>query len=205
VTFAAHLRSLRANSGSTRYSIEMPAAGGWSTSSSATASTLEAVLRAPSRVLRSRSETRSSPLTGGMATKSLHREPYSDADAGSDGDIFTHSFKQLGLGPVVGTRTWGGVIGIWPRHPLVDGTLVSQPEFAFWFADAKWGVENYGVAPDVEVEILPDEWAAGRDPQLDKAIELALAALEQAALPVPDLSRRPRLPLPVLPPRGPVA
>ncbi len=125
-----------------------------------------------------------------------------DGDAGSDGDIFTHSFKQLGLGPVVGTRTWGGVIGIWPRHPLVDGTLVSQPEFAFWFADAKWGVENYGVAPDVEVEILPDDWAAGRDPQLDKAIELALAALEQAALPVPDLSRRPRLPLPVLPPRG---
>lgn len=84
----------------------LPAAGGWSTSSSATASTLEAVLRAPSRVLRSRSETRSSPLTGAMATKSLHREPYSDADAGSDGDIVTHSFKQLGLGPVVGTRTW---------------------------------------------------------------------------------------------------
>jgi len=67
--------------------------------------------------------------------------------AGSDGDIFTHSFKLLGLGPVVGTRTWGGVIGIDPRYRLVDGTIVTQPQFAFWFKDVEWKVENYGTDP----------------------------------------------------------
>lgn len=127
----------------------------------------------------------------------------SDAWAGSDGDIFTHAFKQLGLGPVVGTRTWGGVIGIWPRHPLVDGSLVSQPEFSFWFTDVHFAVENYGVDPDVELEILPDDWAAGRDPQLDKAIALSLEAVQAAMLPMPDLTDRPRLSLPTLPPRSP--
>jgi tricorn protease len=65
--------------------------------------------------------------------------------AGSDGDIFTHGFKMLGLGPVVGTRTWGGVIGIEPDQPLVDGSITSQPEYAFWFDDVGWEVENRGL------------------------------------------------------------
>jgi tricorn protease len=125
----------------------------------------------------------------------------SDAWAGSDGDIFTHAFRQLGLGPVVGTRTWGGVIGISPRRHLADGSIVTQPEFSFWFSDVGWAVENYGVDPDVEVEILPDDYAAGRDPQLDKAVELALAACDEAPRVRPDMSRRPRLGLPSLPPR----
>jgi tricorn protease len=97
--------------------------------------------------------------------------------AGSDGDIFCHAFKLLKLGPLVGKRTWGGVIGIWPRHRLVDGSLTTQPEFAFWFEDVGWGVENYGTDPDVRVEIAPQDYAAGRDPQLDKAIELILEIL----------------------------
>ena len=67
--------------------------------------------------------------------------------AGSDGDIFTHSFKLLGLGPVVGKRTWGGVIGINPTYPLVDGSVTTQPEYSFWFEDVGWGVENYGTDP----------------------------------------------------------
>ncbi|GIW12184.1 MAG: hypothetical protein KatS3mg061_3241 [Dehalococcoidia bacterium] len=58
-----------------------------------------------------------------------------DEQAGSDGDIFSHAFKRLGLGPLVGKRTWGGVIGIWPRHQLADGTITTQPEFSFWFDD----------------------------------------------------------------------
>jgi tricorn protease len=53
--------------------------------------------------------------------------------AGSDGDIFAHGFKLMGIGTLVGTRTWGGVIGIWPRHKLVDGTETTQPEYSFWF------------------------------------------------------------------------
>jgi tricorn protease len=101
-----------------------------------------------------------------------------DEHAGSDGDIVTQALKSYGIAPVVGTRTWGGVIGIDGRYELVDGTGVTQPKFAFWFADAGWGVENYGVDPDVEVYIPPQDWAAGRDPQLETAIRMALEALE---------------------------
>ena len=123
--------------------------------------------------------------------------------AGSDGDIFTHCFKLLGLGPVVGKRTWGGVIGISPHHVLVDGSLTTQPEYAFWFADVGWGVENYGTDPDYEVDIAPQDYAAGADPQLAKALALARAALRRHRPLQADVDRRPRLELPELPPRVP--
>ena len=103
----------------------------------------------------------------------------SDEIAGSDGDIGTHAFKRYGLGPVIGTRTWGGVIGIDGKYRLVDGTEVTQPKYSFWFDDAGWTVENYGVDPDVDLPIAPHDHAAGRDPQLDEAIRTALAALEE--------------------------
>ena len=122
--------------------------------------------------------------------------------AGSDGDIFTHCFKLLGLGPVVGKRTWGGVIGISPRHALVDGSLTTQPEYAFWFSDVGWSVENYGTDPDVEVDIRPQDHLEGRDPQLDMAVELVLSALSEHRPLAADLAQRPRLELPTLPPRG---
>ncbi len=99
--------------------------------------------------------------------------------AGSDGDMVTAAIKILGLGPVVGTRTWGGVIGIDSRYRLVDGTLVTQPKYAIWLRNYEWGVENHGVDPDVEVPIPPQDYAAGRDPQLDEAVRLALEALER--------------------------
>jgi tricorn protease len=121
--------------------------------------------------------------------------------AGSDGDIFSHCFKLFGLGPVVGKRTWGGVIGISPRHALVDGSLTTQPEYAFWFSDVGWGVENYGTEPDVDVDIRPQDYAAGRDPQLDKAVALALEALKKHKPLQADVDRRPSLVLPELPPR----
>jgi len=73
--------------------------------------------------------------------------------AGSDGDIFSHSFKLMGLGPLIGKRTWGGVIGINPHHKLVDGTITTQPEAAFWFKDVGWNVENYGTDPDIEIDV----------------------------------------------------
>jgi len=121
--------------------------------------------------------------------------------AGSDGDIFTHSFKLLGLGPVVGTRTWGGVIGISPSHPLVDGSLTTQPEYSFWFSDVGWSVENYGTDPDHEVDIRPQDHAAGVDPQLDKALDLVTRALRRHRPLGPDTATRPNLSLPLLPPR----
>jgi tricorn protease len=121
--------------------------------------------------------------------------------AGSDGDIFTQGFKLLGLGPVVGARTWGGVIGIDPFQRLVDGALTTQPHVAFWFTDAGWAVENYGSDPTEEVLVTPQDYAAGRDPQLARAVELALGAVAGHHAPRPDLDARPRRPLPVLPAR----
>lgn len=118
--------------------------------------------------------------------------------AGSDGDIFSHCFKLYKLGPLVGKRTWGGVIGIEPYHHLVDGTLTTQPEFSFWFVDAGWRVENYGTEPDYEVDIAPHEYREGKDPQLDLALELMEKALADFKEIRPDLSTRPSLPLPTL-------
>jgi len=114
-----------------------------------------------------------------------------DERAGSDGDIFSHCFKMLKLGPLVGTRTWGGVIGIWPRHPLVDGGTTTQPEFAFWFEDVGWQVENHGVEPDHEVKIRPQDFAAGLDPQLDLALALALKSIEEKPPLRPKLGPKP--------------
>ncbi|MER6910932.1 PDZ domain-containing protein [Streptomyces sp. NPDC000594] len=107
--------------------------------------------------------------------------------SGSDGDIVNAAIKALGIGPVVGARTWGGVVGIDSRYSLVDGTSVTQPKYAFWLEGYGWGVENHGVDPDVEVIPTPQDYAAGRDPQLDKAIELALESLaaEPARTPPP--------------------
>jgi tricorn protease len=99
--------------------------------------------------------------------------------SGSDGDIVNAAIKALGIGPVVGTRTWGGVIGIDSRYHLVDGTSVTQPKYAFWMEGYEWNVENHGVDPDVEVVQAPQDHAAGRDTQLDEAVRIALAALEE--------------------------
>ncbi|MGW3401238.1 S41 family peptidase [Streptomyces zhihengii] len=99
--------------------------------------------------------------------------------SGSDGDIVNAAIKALGIGPVVGTRTWGGVVGIDSRYSLIDGTLVTQPKFAFWLEGYGWDVENRGVDPDVEVVMTPRDHAEGRDPQLDEAIRIALAALAE--------------------------
>jgi tricorn protease len=118
--------------------------------------------------------------------------------AGSDGDIFSHCFKLYGLGPLVGKRTWGGVIGIWPRHHLVDGTVTTQPEFSFWFTDVGWKVENYGTDPDHEVDIAPQDYKTGKDPQLDKALELIHDALKKQPFKLPPFDQRPDLRLPTL-------
>nr|WP_223244682.1 S41 family peptidase [Streptomyces sp. CBMA156] len=100
-----------------------------------------------------------------------------DEFTGSDGDVVGAAIQALGIGPVVGVRTWGGVIGIDSRYRLVDGTLVTQPKYAFWLENYGWGLENHGVDPDVEVPFAPHHWAAGEDPQLSEGVRLALAAL----------------------------
>ena len=125
-----------------------------------------------------------------------------DEFAASDGDIITAVIRLLDLGPVVGTRTWGGVIGIEsvPGHELVDGTHMTVPRYAGFYGEFGWSVENHGVEPDVEVLISPDDWTAGRDPQLETAVRLALEALEKQppamppGLPAGRSKARPPLP-----------
>jgi tricorn protease len=125
-----------------------------------------------------------------------------DECSGSDGDIVTAAIKVLGLGPVVGARTWGGVVGYDEPHELADGTQLTVPRLAFWFDAFGWAVENHGVDPDVEVIPTPDDWASGRDVQLETAVQLALAALrDQPAVRPPDPASRPSRRRPALPPR----
>jgi tricorn protease len=91
--------------------------------------------------------------------------------AGSDGDIFPKAVQVEGLAPVIGVRSWGGVIGIRMDKPLVDGGALSQPEYAYWFRKGGWSVENHGVDPDIAVQWSPEDVANGVDTQLDRAIQ----------------------------------
>ncbi|MDF1660397.1 MAG: PDZ domain-containing protein [Planctomycetota bacterium] len=115
--------------------------------------------------------------------------------AGSDGDIFSHSFKMLELGPLIGKRTWGGVIGIHPRHALADGTVTTQPEFSFWFHDVGYAVENYGTDPTIEIDHPPHEQ---NDIQLERAIKEAMDSLEKNPPEMPNFDEKPDLSLPKL-------
>ncbi|MFE6158555.1 S41 family peptidase [Streptomyces sp. NPDC056486] len=126
-----------------------------------------------------------------------------DEATSSDGDMITAAFKLLGLGPVVGLRTWGGVVGMTGRHVLGDGTVITVPMNAGWFDEYGWSVENHGVTPDLEVLRTPLDWAEGRHAQLDDAVRVALDLLEShpAATP-PGLGDVPDRRRPKLPPRG---
>lgn len=99
-----------------------------------------------------------------------------DEMAGSGGDLLPWLFKKYDLGPVVGTRTWGGLVGILGFPTLMDGGTITAPNLAIWDEDG-WIVENVGVPPDYEVFQWPEQVNAGRDPQLEKAVALALEAL----------------------------
>ncbi|MEU7389407.1 S41 family peptidase [Streptomyces tanashiensis] len=125
-----------------------------------------------------------------------------DEATSSDGDMITAAFRLLGLGPVVGQRTWGGVVGMTGRHRLGDGTQITVPMNAAWFPEYGWSLENHGVEPDLAVLRTPLDWAEGRYAQLDDAVHVALRLLDEtpAASPpgyesLPDRSR------PKLPPR----
>ncbi|WP_329526619.1 S41 family peptidase [Streptomyces sp. NBC_01462] len=125
-----------------------------------------------------------------------------DEATSSDGDMITAAFKLLGLGPVVGQRTWGGVVGMTGRHQLGDGTVITVPMNAAWFDAYGWSVENRGVAPDLEVLRTPLDWAEGRHAEMDTAIQLALDLLStHSAASPPDLSDVPDRTRPKLPPR----
>ncbi|MCS4308524.1 tricorn protease [Rheinheimera pacifica] len=115
-----------------------------------------------------------------------------DQDAGSGGDFLPWAFKRLGLGKTIGTRTWGGLIGISANPNMIDGGFHVVPFFRFYTPDGEWRVENEGVAPDIEVELDPIAVNKGRDVQLERAIEHTLAELK--ANPPKDHSKAPAMP-----------
>ncbi len=101
---------------------------------------------------------------------------------GSGGDAFPYFFRKMGLGPLIGTRTWGGLVGIRGSYPLMSGGAVTAPQFAIWDMTPegpKWVVENIGVPPDIEVDNTPDKVSRGMDPQLDAAIDYLLDQLRK--------------------------
>ncbi|HAR36479.1 MAG TPA: peptidase S41, partial [Acidobacteria bacterium] len=99
--------------------------------------------------------------------------------AGSGGDLLPWMFRHFKLGPLVGKRTWGGLVGVLGFPVLMDGGMITAPNLAFWTEEEGFGIENVGVPPDVEVEITPADYAAGRDPQLEKAIEVIMDMLKK--------------------------
>ena len=102
-----------------------------------------------------------------------------DETAGSGGDLLPWMFRKFKLGTLVGKRTWGGLVGILGFPTLMDGGFVTAPNLAIWDPDEGWVVENEGVPPDIEVEQTPADVIAGRDPQLEKAIQVVLEELKK--------------------------
>ena len=106
--------------------------------------------------------------------------------SGSGGDALPWMFKQDKVGPLVGTRTWGGLIGIWGYPVLMDGGSVTAPRGGIFGLHGEWEVENRGIAPDIEVENDPASVAAGHDPQLEKAVQVTLEALKKNPAVLPN-------------------
>ena len=102
-----------------------------------------------------------------------------DENAGSGGDLLPWMFRKLNLGTIVGRRTWGGLVGILGFPALMDGGFITAPNLAIWDPKEGWVVENEGVPPDIDVDDTPADVIAGRDPQLDKAIEVAMKQLAE--------------------------
>ena len=101
-----------------------------------------------------------------------------DENSASDGDIFPAMFREAGLGPLIGKRSWGGVVGITNRGQLIDGGVVNVPEFGLANKAGEWIIEGYGVDPDIEVDNDPQSVIAGKDPQLERAISEAMARIK---------------------------
>jgi tricorn protease len=96
-------------------------------------------------------------------------------------------FRKAGLGTLVGTHTWGGLVGISGYPQLIDGGTVTAPRYAIFGLNGDWEVEGLGIAPDVEVQELPKDVAAGRDPQLERAVAIVLEQLKQNPVVLPKI------------------
>ncbi len=119
--------------------------------------------------------------------------------AGSGGDMLPYMFRQMKIGPLVGKRTWGGLVGIWDTPALMDGGGITAPRGGFFDLNGKWDVENVGIAPDIDVEMTPKEVLAGHDPQLERAVEEAMKLLKEHPV---QLQKEPAAPIRSLRPKG---
>jgi tricorn protease len=102
--------------------------------------------------------------------------------AGSGGDLLPYMFNKMKIGPLVGTKTWGGLVGTWDTPPFVDGGTMIAPRGGFYDTDGKWAVEGVGISPDIAIEQTPADVIKGRDPQLERAVEEALKLVKTQAL-----------------------
>ncbi len=118
--------------------------------------------------------------------------------AGSGGDMLPYLFRHMNIGTLVGTKTWGGLVGIWDTPALLDGGYITAPRGGFYNLKGEWDVENIGIAPDIEVEMTPKEVIAGHDPQLEKAVEEGLRLIKENPL---NLVPEPAAPVRVLRPK----
>jgi len=105
--------------------------------------------------------------------------------AGSGGDAMPWYFRRAGVGKLIGKRTWGGLVGRAAAPELMDGGFVSAPSSGVWNPNGQWEVENHGIAPDIEAELDPELTLKGRDPQLEKAVQVVMEELKQNPLPHP--------------------
>ncbi|MEO0877986.1 MAG: S41 family peptidase, partial [Bacteroidota bacterium] len=105
--------------------------------------------------------------------------------AGSGGDLLPYMFRAAEIGPLVGTRTWGGLVGTWDTPRFIDGGRMVAPRGGFFDTDVEWAVEGEGVAPDIEVIQDPKTVLEGRDPQLERAVEEALKLLQEDRFELP--------------------
>jgi tricorn protease len=112
--------------------------------------------------------------------------------AGSGGDYLPYMFRRSQIGPLIGKRTWGGLVGIGGTPQFLDGGSITAPNFGFYTPEGKWEIENHGVAPDIEVEMDPAAWRAGHDPQLERAVDVLLKELKEH--PRPPQPKRPPFP-----------
>jgi tricorn protease len=141
-------------------------------------------------------EVLSRELTGYFNSRASDRKPFTqpmaglwgpkvmiiNERAGSGGDLMPYLFRFRGVGPLVGTRTWGGLVGTWDTPPLIDGGRFVAPRGGFFDVDGQWAVEAEGVPPDIEVHNDPAPVAGGRDPQLEAAVEEALRLLRSGGV-----------------------
>jgi tricorn protease len=138
------------------------------------------------------------PLTDPPVLSNSYKVCLINAYSASDGDIFPYYFRKYGIGPLIGTRTWGGVRGIRGNWPLLDNGYITVPEGTQYGLDSQWTIENQGVSPDIEVDDLPGDLVKGKDAQLDTAVKVLMDKIKAHPL---DLPKAPALE-PAYPPDG---